>query len=391
MARLVWPKMGATVLLFAAVPMAQATAQNLTDASKEMLKALKLDVSALSGLDDELKIPQAWLDGARKEGKVSVRMTMHAARFEKTRKVFEARYPGIKVEYSRGIGQARALGPLLAYRRGNFVTDIVSSFEPLHDQYIKANALVGLRELTTAKNPRDEFNATDGTALAYRLQHYCTAYNPKNVKKEELPKTWEEILTNKRWHNGKIGIAINVNTWLAPLWGKKGETWALDYMDKLFTVVKPQIRKERLSMTPKLTALGEFDLTIPGGDFIVRGHADQGVPVGYHCPTPVPVTSAWIGILRGNPHPNASLVFVNWVLSKEGQLANNWSDNFIPSHKGLQSKTFLPYPDDVIGKPIAPLSPHVLELMPKIIKVWHAYWVKSGGQVLGGKKRPQPR
>jgi iron(III) transport system substrate-binding protein len=386
-------KLGAAALAAVLPFTAPAAAQALTDATKEMLKELKLDASVLKGLDDELKVPQAWIDGAKKEGTVRVRLTMHASRFEPVRKVFEARYPFIKIEYSRGIGQARALGPLLAFKRGNYVTDIVSSFEALADQYIKADALVDLRQLVTAKLPRDEFKSEDGFSMPYRLQHYCTAYGTKAVKKEELPKTWEEILANPRWHNGKTGIAINVNTWLAPLWGVKGEAWARDYMDKLFNVVKPQIRKERLSTTPKLAALGEFDLTIPGGDFIVRGHADEGVPVGYHCPTPVPVTAAWIGILKGNPHPNASLIYVNWALSKEGQLADNWGDNFIPSHRGLQSKEFLPYPEDVLGKPQAPLTPAVLKDMPKIIKVWHEYWVKSGGEVGGGGKggKKQPR
>jgi iron(III) transport system substrate-binding protein len=372
-----------------------ASAQSLTDASKEMLKELKLDSSILAGLDEELKIPPAWIEGSKKEAALRVRLTMHPSRFEKVRKVFEARYPWIKVEFSRGIGQARALGPLLAFKRGNYVTDIVSSFEALADQYVQANALVDLRQLVTAKAPRAEFNSDDGTALAYRLQHYCTAYGKKRVKKEELPKTWEDIITNTRWHNGKTGIAINVNAWLVPLWGKKGEAWGRDYMDKLFNVVKPQIRKERLSTTPKLAALGEFDLTIPGGDFIVKGHEDDGVPVGYHCPTPVPVTAAWIGILKGNPHPNASLIYVNWALSKEGQLADNWGDNFIPSHKDLQRKEFLPYPEEVLGREAAPLTPAVLREMPKVIKVWHEYWVKSGGEVgrgegaKGGKKQPR--
>jgi iron(III) transport system substrate-binding protein len=362
-------------------------AESLTDATREMLKELKLDAKVLDGLDKELAVPSAWVEGAKKEAALSVRLTMHESRFEKVRKVFQARYPWIKVEYSRGIGQARALGPLLAFRRGNYVTDIVSSFEALHDQYQKADALVDLRQLVTAKAPRPEFNSEDGKAFAYRIQHYCVAYGQKRVKKEELPKTWEDILTNARWHNGKTGIAINVNAWLAPLWVAKGEAWGRNYMDKLFTVVKPQIRKERLSTTPKLAALGEFDMAIPGGDFIVRGFVDQGVPVGYHCPTPVPVTAAWIGILKGNPHPNASLIYVNWALSKEGQLADNWADNFIPSHQGLQSKEFLPFPEDVLGKPIAALTPAVLREMPKIIKVWHEYWVKSGGEVGGGKKK----
>ena len=381
-----------SLLSLAVIP---AGAENLTDASRDLLKNLKLQESILDGLDKELAVPQVWIDGSKKEGALKVRLTMHEQHFEKVRKVFEGRYPWIKVEYSRGIGQARALSPVLAAKRGTYVTDVVSSFEPLEEEYRKADALVDLRTLPTAGAPRPEFNSTDGIGLAYRLQHYCTAYALKRVKKEELPKTWEDIITNPRWHNGKVGLAINQNTWLAPLWGTKGEAWARDYMDKLFNVVKPQIRKERLSTTPKLTALGEFDLTIPGGDFIVKGHEEDGVPVGFHCPVPMPVTAAWIGILKGNPHINASMIYVNWALSLEGQLADNWGDNFIPSHKALQRREFEPYPDEVMGKPTAPLTPAVLKEMPKITAVWHQYWIKSGGVIeseSGAKgKAKQPR
>jgi iron(III) transport system substrate-binding protein len=376
-------------LSLAAVP---ADAETLTPATKDLLKNLKLNESILDGLDNELAVPQAWIDGSKKEGALKVRLTMHASHFEKVRKVFEARYPWIKVEYSRGIGQARALGPLLAFKRGTYVTDVVSSFEPLEEEYRKVNALVDLRVLPTAKAPLDEFNSPDGVGLAYRLQHYCTAYGLNQVKKADLPKSWDDIVSNPRWHNGKIGLAINQNVWLAPLWGKKGEAWARNYIDKLFNVVKPQIRKERLSTTPKLAALGEFDMAVPGGDFIVKGHEEDGVPVGFHCPAPVPVTMAWIGILKGNPHPNASLLYVNWTLSREGQLADNWGDNFIPSHRALQRREFEPYPDEVLGKETAPLTPAVLKEMPKITEVWHKYWINAGGAEAGGKgKRKQMR
>ena len=40
----------------------------------------------------------------------------------------------------------------------------------------------------------------------------------------------------------------------------------------------------------------------------------------------MPVSVIWVGILKGNPSPNASLVFANWLLSKEGQLAEKVYD-----------------------------------------------------------------
>ena len=42
-----------------------------------------------------------------------------------------------------------------------------------------------------------------------------------------------------------------------------GNDWANNFMDKLFSVAKPQLRKERLNAISKLASLGEFDIVIP--------------------------------------------------------------------------------------------------------------------------------
>ena len=90
---------GLAVMSLSALPV---KAESMTSATKDLLNALKLPESILSGLDQELKVPAAWIAGSKKEGKLRVRMTMHATKFPKVQKVFEARYPWIKVEYTRG-------------------------------------------------------------------------------------------------------------------------------------------------------------------------------------------------------------------------------------------------------------------------------------------------
>jgi ABC-type Fe3+ transport system substrate-binding protein len=181
-------------------------------------------------------------------------------------------------------------------------------------------------------------------------------------------------------------MASNFNVWLAELWGLKGDGWGEPYMHKLFDVLKPQYRKENLSMTPKLAGLGEYDLALPAGDGIVAGYEKEGLPIGYHCPSPVPAYMAWIGILKGNPHPNGAKLFVNWLLSKEGQLAVAWADDAVPAHKDLARKELMSYPEEVLGKPVAPLSQAVLDKMPDIAAKWHAAWSAAVTGSGGGMK-----
>jgi ABC-type Fe3+ transport system substrate-binding protein len=286
--------------------------------------------------------------------------------------------------------------PLLAFRRGTYITDIVSSFEVLKQEYAKSDALVKLAgTLPAVKSIDPGWVDDDGLAVAYRLTNYCMAYATKRVKKEELPKTWEELLTNPRWRNGKVGMAANANVWIAELWGLKGEQWGQDYVRRIFTDLKPQLRKETLQNIGRLAALGEYDIAIPSSDNNTYDNVQAGHAVGYHCPDIVPVSAANVGILKGNPHMNASLIFANWLLSKEGQITINYADFMTPSHSGLQRAEMLFYPQEVIGRKKAPLSDKVSEQMPQIMEFWQAHWLKSGGILAGeddkGGEKKAPR
>ena len=54
-----------------------------------------------------------------------------------------------------------------------------------------------------------------------RLNVFVQAYNTKLVKKEELPKTWED-LADPKW-KGRLGIEQEDSDWLAGIFGEIGE------------------------------------------------------------------------------------------------------------------------------------------------------------------------
>ena len=357
-----------------------ARAETLTPQTQKLLADLKLEPSVMNGLDAELAVPQAWIDGAKKEGALKVRLPTEEKRFAEMAAVFNARYPGIEIEYQRGTGNARASQPLIAFKRGTFLADVLADWDPMEDEYRAANALADISDLPAMKWIPAEHNPAGGIGATYRLNHYCLGYNKTKVKKEDLPKTWDAVLTDKRLHNGKIGMAQNVHTWLGVLWGVKGDAWVTDYLEKTFAVVKPQLRKENLRAYLKLMALGEFDVAIPTGDFIIRELEDEGQPVSLHCPDLVPQGAGWIGIMKGNPHPNAAKVFANWLLSKEGQIAGHRANSNIPSHKDLQRREFLPYPDEILGHTLVARTAAAQANMANISAAWGKYWMAGGGE-----------
>ena len=57
-----------------------------------------------------------------------------------------------------------------------------------------------------------------------------------------------------------------------------------------------------------------------------------------------------MAILKGSPAPNAAKIFLNWYLSREGQVAMHVETGDGPVHKDFQRPEFASYPEIVFSK-----------------------------------------
>lgn len=354
-------------------------AADLPKYTQDMLKKLELTPDVMVGLDDELDVPQAMLDGARKEGVVRILGTWDPKQFIPLNGPFRERYPGIKVEYSRAGFNARALRTLIAFKEGRYTTDVLTGFGGSEQHFQEASALENLSQLPGFKNPLPNTGDAQGTWVGTRIRYWCMTYNTDKVKKEELPATWDDLITNKAWHNGNIGVADRPQLWLLMLWGEYGKEWTVNYIDKFFNVVKPQLRKEGANALMGLAIAGEFNAALPAAAYRTKQYLQRGAPIAWHCPEPVPLAVSQMGILKGNPHPNASRLWVNWFLSKEGQIAQFAADSAPPVHKDLQTETFLAFPDQITGRKIAFRVPEQEGATEELNQIWAKYWIGGGG------------
>lgn len=355
------------------------TAAELPKATKKMLKKLKLETSILKGLDKELAVPQAWVDGAKKEGELNIYATSRMKQWKKISAPFKERYPYIKVNYKRVSNSTRrTIKPLMAFKQGRYLTDIVTGLGGSYFLFKEAKAFASLRNLPSYKNVPLKLLQSDGRALSTRLRHWCISYNTNLVKKSELPKTWDDLATNPRWKGKKIGLSTRPNLWVLNLWVTKGEAWTKKFMDDLFQQ-RPQLRKEGLSAMIALVGAGEFEIAAPSAMNRVIRLVRKGAPVGFHCPDPIPFSVSEVGIMKGNPHINASRIFVNWLLSKEGQIAQFYGDASTPIHIGLRRPEFLAFPDAVKGKSYAEGGPGLEKEAKLVLRYWENLWRQAGG------------
>lgn len=353
---------------------------SLPKSAAEMLKKLKLDPSILAGVEKELEVPGDWAEQAKREGKVKVQGTSLVAGNERVFfGPFRERYPFINLEYSGSDQRDRAVKTLVAYKSGRVIADVVENVSGALVAYAEAKALEDLRSLPGWKNVPEGAKDPDGLWVGFQENDWCMSYNTKLVKKEELPAKWEDLLTNPRWRGGNLALANRPSQWAVQLWKVKGEAWTKNFLQRLFSEVRPQLRKEGVNTLPQLVAAGEFHAVIPTMQPHAALEAAKGAPVGYHCPEIVTATIGEYVILKGAANLAAARIFVNWNLSKEGQIARYHTYSSTPVHKDLQRKEFLPFAEEIVGKEVSRTDPAFEQkVLPNLNEFWNDLWLRGG-------------
>lgn len=356
----------------------------LPKSTDEMLKKLKIEATLLANIDKELEVPKAWLEGAKKESKLRIFSTIDPNQAEVLFRPFKERYPFVALEYSRASHEDRAVRTIVAFKNKRLVTDIITGLGGSFFMFKEVNALEDLRNIPNLKNNPPDTVDPEGLWVGMHMRYWCMGYNTRFLKKEDMPKRWDDLLTNQKLRNGNLGLGNRPQLWAMALWKANGEKWAKDFLAKLFTEVQPQLRREGMNALLELMAAGEFHATLPSAEYRTYQKQLDGAPVSYHCPEPVPVAVSEMGILKGAPNINAARVFVNWFLSKEGQIAQYFSDYAPPVHKDLQRKEFVPFATEIVGKKSAFRDPKIeLEIQPKLLAYWDELWLRGGGKRRG--------
>ena len=370
------PVLLAAALLF---PLFDASTASLPKSTQTILETLKLNPALLSDIDKELQVPADWIQKAKKEGQLRI---LDAYRAEKDPFApFKERYPFIAIEHSSVDRQARSVKALVAFKQGRILADVIFNVGGVFHSYKEANAVEDLRAIPAMKNLPEGLKDPEGFWVSTSQTYWGVAYNTKLVPRNDLPVKWEDFVTQPRWRGGNLALGNRPNQWVLDLWKAKGEKWTKDFLARLFSEVKPQLRKEGMNALPQLAAAGEFHAIIPAPASTVFRLVTTGAPVGFTSPEFVPTSIGDAVIIRGSPNLHAARLFLNWRLSKEGQIALFYGGETAPSHRDLQLRQFVPFPDEILGK--AQYQDPVFELkhMPALQEFWDKLWLRGGGEL----------
>ena len=356
-----------------------AGAADLPKATQRAMTDLGLDSALLNGLDAELNVPAAWIEGAKQEKEVIVSGTWEPREFRDMTAPFRERYPFINLRYERAGTTGRGMQVLIALNEGRVLVDVMTGIADAIFYFVEAKALADLRDLPGFDNIDKDYVAADGTWISHKLSFRCMAYNTDLVKKTDLPRTWDDLVNADQWGMGNLALTNNPSSWLLGLWGQFGEAWGTHFTSALFEKLQPQRRKEGLTALTALAVAGEFHASLPSPEWVAKRYVTKGAPLGYHCPDPVPITLSQIAMLQKSPHANAARLFINWMVSREGQLQQYAVTYEVPVHKALQLPQFVPFADTIAGKNRSVRDDALLlsDLNKKMSEQWDRYWNAS--------------
>jgi iron(III) transport system substrate-binding protein len=272
------------------------------------------------------------VEAAKKEGKVVVSIPTSAELRKEFDTGFQKAYPGIELELNVGRGASNISRIAEEQNAGVRSTDLhIGGTTSIITGLLAPNFLDPVMPAMLLPEVRDPKNwwgghiwADSAKRFVYSFTAYMTEtiwYNTTLVKPEEI-NSWDSLLDPK-W-KGKIVI-------LDPRSPGSGESnWAFllrikgePFLTKL--AAQDMMVGRNLRQLGEAVARGKSAISIGVSYYTYLPFLKAGLPVkpisiikeGYYAGT----GSGNLAVMKNPAHPNAAKVFVNWLLSKEGQSA----------------------------------------------------------------------
>jgi iron(III) transport system substrate-binding protein len=258
-------------------------------------------------------------EAARKEAKLALATSVTVADFPKFLTAFTRKYPFLEV--TSGLYQA-ATGTVLArvdaeLRSGSVGFDVMHIANPAaYLKYSRDGLLERYESPELAAYPPDAYNR--GLWTTVRAVGVMLAYNKNILPADKAPSGWMDLL--KPEFSGKKLVIQNAasGTWLTAVYVLE-RALGLDYMKRLAAqnLILTSGSAQQIDMLNRGEALvaAGIDHTVLFTEATQKAGIVPIYPV-----EGMPASASPVAILKGAPHPNAAKLFVDYILSKEGQL-----------------------------------------------------------------------
>ena len=259
---------------------------------------------------------------------------------------FSNRVPGINTSYWQATRSEVTTRTLTEYQGNQANVDVILTEAPLVLHAAGASAAY----------PTVQANSLivhDAIAPVVSLQIQALAFNTKKLKREQAPKSWEDVTNPK--YKGIVALddpmrAGPLSSMLAAFkdhW--KDDTRWTNFIRGLKSL-NVTIHKSTSAMF-RLVVAGEYSIVMPVLLHDVVREKEIGSPIDFSRGAPPVVSPQQAAIYVKAPHPTAAKLFAEWLISPAGQAAID-AVGRASARKGFKSKTSIENAWGATTKPI---------------------------------------
>jgi iron(III) transport system substrate-binding protein len=273
---------------------------------------------------------QRLIEGAKKEGELTFYTSAPVDDMAVLTEAFEKKY-GVKVRVWRAGSENVLQRAVTEARAGRFDVDVIDTngpeMEGLHRekllQEVKSPYIADL--IPQAILPHREW-------VGSRLNIFTAAYNTRLIKKEDLPRSYADLL-NPKW-KGKLGIEAEDFDWFSGVIGDLGEARGLKLFRDIVATNGISVRKGHTLLT-NLVVSGEVPLALTVYNYKAEQLKNKGAPIDWFAFPPAIARPNGVGMLRRAPHPHAAVLFFDFMLSDAQNLL--LKRDFVPTSKKIKT------------------------------------------------------
>lgn len=286
------------------------TAVALALLAPAMVRAQSIsDLAVYGGADRHDRL----VAGAKKEKVVSVYGSTVAEDMRPVTDAFRKRY-GIEVQYWRANSEQLVQRTVNENRAGRCAVDAFATVAAELESLQREKLLIAVKTPATAELAPLAFRP-HGEWVATRLNIFSAAYNTNLVKRDEVPRSYED-LRDPRW-KGRLAVEAADFDWFGTIVMKMGEEKGLALFRDIVRTNGVSLRRGH-TLLANLVQAGEVPLALTVYSYKPEQQKRDGAPVEPLYLRPVVALGYGPAVSRCAPHPHAALLFFDFMIG-EGQ------------------------------------------------------------------------
>ncbi|MDH3442534.1 MAG: extracellular solute-binding protein [Deltaproteobacteria bacterium] len=274
------------------------------------------------------------VEGAKQEGSVMFYTGLIVNQVVRPLKAaFEKKYPFINVEFFRGNSSRISQKLLSEYQADRHDVDVLSGSTAT--SVVQQAGFMQKFFSPEFSRYSDELKDPNGFWGVTNVYFLTPAYNTQMVQPNEVPKSYQDLL-HPRWKGRMIWSTSSSSggpMFIGNVLRTMGEEAGKTFLEKLKSQNVAKTTASNRQVVDQVVA-GEYALALHIFNHHVYISQKKGAPVEWFTLGPPTATVSTIGLLNKSPRPHAAMLFIDFLLSEEGQKVFQ-AANYLPADPAI--------------------------------------------------------